>query len=152
MPSVIEPARDTVGQAHPDQARGRLHQFSMANLQIEPDLPDISPAQSLAWWHREFCVELIEDMTARVFVRAVETGSFKATELQRAILFQRLGPRFTDLAGCVAAVRSDLERLVDTSRRERPESGNLYRAVEYDRTAWERVQHAIDRWGRRSGR
>ena len=124
----------------------------MANLRIEPDLPDISPAQSLAGWHREFCVELIEDMTARVFVRAVETGSFKATELQRAILFQRLGPRFTDLAGCVAAVRIDLERLVDTSRRESPESGNLYRAVEYDGRAWERVQHGLDRWGRRSGR
>jgi hypothetical protein len=137
---------------NPDQTRTRSRQFSMAKLQIESDLPDITPAQSLAGWHREFCVELLEDRTARVFVRAVETGSFKAAELQRAILFHRLGPRFTDLAGCVAAVRSDLERLVDTSRRERPESGNLYRAVEYDRTAWERVRLGLDRWARRSGR
>jgi hypothetical protein len=142
--AVTYPTRPSVGPGS--------REFSMAKLQIEPALPDITPAQSLAGWHREFCVELLEDRTARVFVRAVETGSFKATELQRAILFQRLGPRFIDLAGCVAAVRSDLERLVDTSRRERPESGNLYRAVEYDRTAWERVQHALDRWGRRSGR
>jgi hypothetical protein len=50
----------------------------------------------------------------------VQSVSSKATELQRAILLQRLGPRFTDLRGCVAAVRSDLERLVDTSRRVRP--------------------------------
>jgi hypothetical protein len=42
--------------------------------------------------------------------------------------------------------------LVDTSRREHPESGNLYRAVEYDRTAWEGVRQGLDRWGRRSGR
>ena len=136
----------------PDHARTRSRQSSMAKLQIEPDLPDISPAQSLAGWHREFCVELLDDQTARIFVRAVQTGSYKATELQRAILFQRMSPRFNDLAGCIAAIRSDLERLVDTSHRVRPESGNLYRVVEYDRAAWERVQRGLDRWGRRSGR
>jgi hypothetical protein len=121
----------------------------MANLQIEPDLPEISPTQSLTGWHREFCVELRGDGAARIFVRAVETGSFKATELRRAILFQRLAPRFTDVAGCADAIRSDLERLADTARRVHPNSENLFRTVEYDRITWERMQHGIDRWGRR---
>lgn len=121
----------------------------MAKLQIEPVLPEITPAQSLTGWHREFCVELLDGQAARIFVRAVETSSSKATELRRAILFQRLGPRFADLMGCIDAVRIELERLVDTGRRVRPESANLFRAVEFDRTTWERVQQGLDRWARR---
>jgi len=76
-------------------------------------------------------------------------GSFKATELRRAILFQRLATRFTDLAGCADAIRRDLERLADTARRNRPDSENLFRTVEFERAAWERIQRGIDRWGRR---
>ena len=121
----------------------------MANLQIEPDLPEITPTQSLTGWHRELCVELLGDGAARLFVRAVETGSFKASELRRAILFQRLGPRFTDVAGCADAIRSDLERLADTARRIHPARENLFRTVEYERATWERVQSGLDRWGRR---
>jgi len=45
--------------------------------------------------------------TARIFVRAVEKSSFKAAELKRGVLFHRVDPRFTDLAGCVAAIQSD---------------------------------------------
>jgi hypothetical protein len=92
---------------------------------------------------------LLGDRSARVFVRAVETPSVKATELQRAILFQRLAPRFSDLAGCTAAIRSDLERLVYTCRLVRPESDNLFRAVEDDRAPWDLVKQGLDRWGRR---
>jgi hypothetical protein len=121
----------------------------MTHLQIEPELPEITPSQSLAGWHRELCVELLGDSRAKVFVRAVQTFSSKATELQRGILFQRLGARFSDLAGCIDSIRGELDRLVGTARRVAPESANLFRVVEYDRTAWERVQHGIERWGRR---
>lgn len=64
-------------------------------------------------------------------------------------LFQRLNPRFTDLAGCVEALRPDLETLADTARRTRPDKANLFATVEYDRIAWERVQQGVDRWARR---
>jgi hypothetical protein len=121
----------------------------MTQLQIEPELPDITPSQSLAGWHREFCVELLGESRARIFVRAVQSVSSKATELQRGILFQRLGARFADLPGCIEAIRGDLDRLVGTARRVAPASTNLFRVVEYDRTAWERVQHGLERWARR---
>ncbi len=121
----------------------------MTTLQIEPNLPDITPAQCLAGWRREFCIELLGDGGARVFVRVVEESSLKATELQRAILFHRLAPRFTDLAGCVEAIQPDLRRLVDTARRTRPDLDNLYAKVEYSRTTWERIQQGVDHWARR---
>jgi hypothetical protein len=121
----------------------------MATLQIESDLPEITPAQSLAGWRREFCVELLGDGAVRIFVRAVEQSSLKAAELQRGILFHRLDPRFTDLVGCVEAVRPDLERLADTARRIRPDKENLFAAVSYERPSWERVEHGLDRWARR---
>ena len=121
----------------------------MATLEIDPRLPEITPAQSLTGWRREFCIELLGDTGARIFVRTVEEGSFKAAELKRGILFHRLGLRFADLTGCVEAVEPDLRHLADTARRRRPEKENLFATVEYDRSAWERVQHGIDRWARR---
>ena len=121
----------------------------MANLQIEPDLPEITPAQSFAGRHREFCIQILGEGTARVFVRAVDSVSSKAAELQRGILFHRLASRFADLPGCIDAIRPEIDRLVSTARRLEPVSANLFRAVEYDRAAWERVQHGLDRWGRR---
>jgi hypothetical protein len=124
----------------------------MATLQIDPNLPEITPVQSLAGSHREFCIELLGDAGARIFVRTVEESSLKATELQRAILFHRLDPRFTDLAGCIEAIQSDLRRLADTARRTRPDKENLFARVEYDRAAWERVQYGVDRWARRRNR
>ena len=124
----------------------------MAAFQVDPDLPELTPAQSLTGWRREFCVELLGDGGARVFVRSVETSSFKAAQLQRAILFHRLDSRFTDLPGCIEAVRKDLDRLVDTARRTRPTKENLFAAVEYERATWERVQQGVDRWARRADR
>ena len=121
----------------------------MATIHIEPDFPQITPDQSLTGWHREFCVELLGDGAARVFVRAVEASSFKATELRRGVLFQRLDARFTDLAGCVDFIKADFEHLVDTARRTRPDKDNLFATAEYDRTAWERVQQGLQRWARR---
>jgi hypothetical protein len=121
----------------------------MATLQADPKLPDITPAQSLTGWRREFCVELLGEGGARIFVRAVEKSSFKAAELQRATLFHRLDSRIRDLEACLEAIRPDLDRLVDTARRTRPEKDNLFASVEYDRAAWERVQHGIDRWAKR---
>ena len=97
----------------------------MAVLQIDPILPELTPAQSLTGLRREFCVELLGDGIARVFVRAVETSSFKAAQLQRAVLFRHLDARFTDLAGCVESVRVDLERLADSAKRTRPAKENL---------------------------
>jgi hypothetical protein len=122
---------------------------AMATLQLEPELPVVTPAQSLYGWRREFCVELLGDGAARIHVRAVEKSSLKAAELQRGTLFHRLDSRFADLAGCVEAGRADLERLADTARRAPPAKANLYIALEYDRAAWERVQAALDRWARR---
>lgn len=121
----------------------------MTALHIDADLPQVTAAQSLNGWRREFCIELLGEGAARIFVRAVEQSSFKATELKRAILFHRLDPRFTDLAGCVEALRPDLERLSGTARRTVPDQAHLYAAVEYDRSTWERVQMGVDRWARR---
>ena len=121
----------------------------MATLQIDSDLPDMTPAQSLAGWRRECCVKLLGDGAARIFVRTVEDSSLKAAELHRAILFHRLDPRFTDLNGCVEAIRPEFERLVDGARRTHPDKENLFIAVQYDQAAWERVQYGLDRWVRR---
>jgi hypothetical protein len=121
----------------------------MANFQIDPEIPQITATQSLTGLHRELCIELLGDGAARIFVRAVELSSFKATELQRGILFHRLDPRFADLAGCVEAIRPDLERLAGSARRLNPTRDNLFATLEYDRSAWDRVQHGIDRWKRR---
>src|SRR5215471_3323947 len=121
----------------------------MATLHIESTLPPLTADASLTGWRREFCVELLGDAAARIFVRAVEHGSQKATELKRGVLFCRLDPRFADLASCVEAIRLELDRLVDTARRVRPEQQNLFCAVTYDRAAWESVEGAIDRWVRR---
>ena len=42
-----------------------------------------------------------------------------------------------------------LDPLIDTARRTRPDKENLFASLEYDRAAWERVQHGIDRWAKR---
>lgn len=120
----------------------------MAHLQVDPELPALTPVQSLTGWRREFCIELLGRGEARVFVRAVEQSSFKATELRRAILFQRIDPRFTDMAGCVAAMQADLERLADSALRISPDKEHLFTAVTFDSGAWERVQLGLDRWAR----
>ena len=62
----------------------------MATLHIEPTVPLLTPAASLTGWRREFCVELLGDAAARIFVRAVEEGSHRAAELKRGVLFRRL--------------------------------------------------------------
>lgn len=121
----------------------------MATFQLDQTLPQISPSQSLAGWHREFCVELLGNSEARIFVRAVDKGSSKATELQRATLFERLDTRFVDLAECTEAIRDDLDQLIDSARRTLPSKDNLFTTLEYDRPAWGRVQTSIDRWARR---
>ena len=122
----------------------------MATLQIDPEVPSVTPAQSLSGWRREFCIELQGEGVARIFVRAAQESSFKAAELQRAVLFHRLDPRFTDLAGCVQNLQPDLDRMVDTARRIKPDKNSLFATVTYDRTVWDRVQQGIDRWARRS--
>lgn len=122
----------------------------MATLQIESDMPAITPAQNLVGWHRELCVELLGAGHARIFVRSVEQSSMKAAELARAILFHRLDPRFSDVAACVESIRVDLERLVDGARRTSPSADNLFSAVAYDSALWERVRSGIDRWARRA--
>jgi hypothetical protein len=122
----------------------------MATLQIEPDMPVITPELGLTGTRREFCIELRGEGAARIFVRAVQSSSLKADELRRATLFHRLDPRFSDAAGCIDAIRGDIERLVDSARRIEPSRDNLYAAVTYDKAAWERVCTGIDRWTRRS--
>src|SRR6187402_2785476 len=120
----------------------------MATLQVDSTLPELTQTHSLEGWRREFCIELLGDGVARVFVRTVETGSLKANEQKRAILFHRLDPRFTDLSGCIEALRQDLELVADSARRTTPNKDSLFAAVSYDRAAWLRVQHGIDRWVR----
>ena len=121
----------------------------MATLQVDTNWPEIGSLEALTGWHRELCVELHGDGSARVFVRAVALASQKAAELQRRILFHRLSQRFKDLPGCVGFVRADLEPLVDSARKVEPSKENVYAAVTYDKQAWERVQAGIDRWQRR---
>lgn len=121
----------------------------MPSLTIDNTLPTLTPSQSLAGWRRECCIELLGEGSARVFVRLVEASSFKAAELQRAILFHRLDTRFTDLAGCMVKLQADVEVLADTARRAQPDKHNLYQTVEYNRPAWERIQQGLDRWARR---
>ena len=121
----------------------------MARLLVDPALPALEPVQSLTGWRREFCVELLGQGEARVFVRAVEASSFKATELQRGVLFQRIDPRFDDVDGCVAALRTELDTLADTALRIAPDTDHLYATLSYDRVVWGRVQLGLDRWARR---
>jgi hypothetical protein len=103
----------------------------------------------LTGWRREFCVELLGEGQARIFLRAVESPSMRADELRRAILFQRVGAAFDDLEGCVAAVREPLEHLARTAVRQAPSKDNLFAAVNYDRGAWDRVLQGIEHWQRR---
>jgi hypothetical protein len=121
----------------------------MANLQIDPTRPALTPEQTLTGWRRELCVELLGEGQARIFLRAVEHPSMKADALREAILFHRVGAAFDDLEGCVAAVREPLEQLARTAARQKPSQDNLFAAVTYDRGAWERVVQGIEHWQRR---
>ena len=134
---------DTAVFATPPKA-----QVAMPVLQVDPDVPPLSPTESLNGWHREFCVELLGAGGARVFVRSVRHSSFKASEIQRGILFLRLDPRFRDLPGCVEALHSDLKDLAATARRAAPTQANLFITLDYKRAAWERVEAGVERWVR----
>lgn len=100
-------------------------------------------------WRREFCVELLGDGQARVFLRATEKPSLKATELRRGILFHRVGSSFADLPGCVAAALAPLEQLAQGAVRQQPNVENLFAEVTYQPSAWEAVVNAVDQWQRR---
>ena len=121
----------------------------MANLQVDPARPALTSAQSLTGWRREFCVELLGEGQARIFLRAVESPSMRADELRHAILFHRVNAAFDDLEGCVAAVREPLEHLARTAVRQTPGKDNLFAAVTYDRSAWDRVLQGVEQWQRR---
>jgi hypothetical protein len=121
----------------------------MANLQVDPEQPALKSEQSLTGWRREFCVELLGEGQARIFLRAVELPSMKADELRHAILFHRVGAPFSDLNGCVAAAREPLEQLARTAVRQTPTKDNLFSAVIYDRGTWDRVQQVVEHWQRR---
>lgn len=118
-------------------------------LDIDDNTAPLTSAQTLTGWRRELCVELLGEGRARVFLRAVEAASLKATELQRGVLFHRVGSGFADLAGCVAAAQAPLEQLASTAQRQQPSQDNLFAAVTYDRRAWEGVVDAVDHWQRR---
>lgn len=118
------------------------------SLQIIESPVTLTVEQSLTGWRREFCVELLGDGEARIFLRALAVASLKATELQRAVLFHRVAAGFTDLAGCVASAREPLERLARTAVRQQPGADNLFAAVTYDRAAWDAVVEAVERWPR----
>ena len=120
-----------------------------ALLRVDTEYPELTPARRLNGWHLEFCVELRGEEGARIFVRAVQKSSFKAAELQRAVLFHRLDPRFRDLPGCVNALHADLQKLATTARRATPTKANLFVTLEYNRQAWDRVELGVDLWSRR---
>jgi hypothetical protein len=142
---AVDPHPDAAGQPQPTT----VAVGTSSTLQVDPELPEIDAARSLIGWRREFCVELLGEGCARIFVRAVRMSSFKATELRRAVLFHRLDVRFADLAGCVATMQPELEHLADTARRTAPSKANLFVSVAYDRGAWERVEQSVERWARR---
>jgi hypothetical protein len=118
-------------------------------LHIDDQPTTLSTEQVLTGWRREFCVELLGDGQARIFLRALEAPSLKAKELHRGVLFHRLGSSFNDLAGCVAAAREPLERLARSAVRQQPNQDNLFAAVTYDRKAWDDVVNAVEQWQRR---
>lgn len=118
-------------------------------LHIDETHPTLTSEQALTGWRREFCVELLGDGKARIFIRAVETASLKATELKRGVLFHRLGAGFTDPDGFVQASHEPLEHLASTAARQQPSKDNLFAAVTYDRSAWEAVVTALEAWQRR---
>jgi len=119
-------------------------------LQIDDNTPALTAEQVLTGWRREFCVELLGEGQARIFMRALEAPSLKAAELKRAVLFHRVASNFADLPGCVAAAREPLERLARSAQRQQPAKDNLFIAVTYDRAAWEAVEAAVERWQRRA--
>ena len=122
----------------------------MVTLQVDPARPALTSEQTLTGWRREFCVELLGEGQARIFLRAVESPSMRADELRQAILFHRVGAAFDDdLEGCVAAVRESLEHLARTAVRQMPSKDNLFAAVTYDRGAWDRVLQGVENWQRR---
>lgn len=125
-------------------------QTASMTIHIDDNPPALTSEQTLTGWRREFCVELLGDGQARVFLRAKESASLKATELQRGVLFHRLGTTFADLNGCVAAARDPLERLASTAVRQQPSKDNLFAAVTFDRNAWESVVTAVEQWQRRA--
>ena len=129
-------------------AQGRVQTASMT-LHIEENPKTLTTEQTLTGWRREFCVDLLGDGQARIFLRAVEAPSLKATELQRGVLFHRVSSAFADLPGCVAAARDPLEKLAATASRQQPSKDNLFAAVTYDRNAWDHVINAVERWQRR---
>lgn len=118
-------------------------------LHIDDTQTTLTSAQNLTGWRREFCVELLGEGQARIFLRALEAPSLKATELHRGVLFHRVGSAFADLGGCVAAARDALEHLARTAVRQQPSKDNLFAAVTYDRGAWDRVVNAVEQWQRR---
>ncbi|UUX94765.1 hypothetical protein [Aquabacterium sp. J223] len=118
-------------------------------LQLDPQWPPLDPLEVLTGWRREFCVELLGEGKARLFVRAVGGPSFKAQELKRGLLFHRLGANFQDLPGCVASLEPDLEALAASAKRVPPTRDNLFSVVTFDREAWERVVRGLERWQRR---
>ena len=118
-------------------------------LQIDETLPALTTEQTLTGWRREFCVELLGEGQARIFLRAVAEPSLKATELRRAVLFHRVGSTFADLDGCIAAARDPLEHLALSAVRQHPSQENLFASVTYDRNAWETVVDTVERWQRR---
>lgn len=118
-------------------------------LHIDETETPLSAEQTLTGWRREFCVELLGEGQARIFLRTVAAASLKATELHRGVLFHRVGSAFADLAGCVAAAREPLEQLARTAVRQQPSKDNLFAAVTYDRSTWDRVVLAVDQWQRR---
>ena len=121
----------------------------MADLHVDPTRPALTSDQTLTGWRREFCIELLGEGQARIFLRAVESASMKADELRQAILFHRVGAAFDDLEGCVAATREPLEQLARTAVRQKPSKDNLFAAVTYDRGTWDRVVQGVERWQRR---
>lgn len=120
----------------------------MATLHLDEHWPEIEPLHSLTGWRREFCVELLGDAAAKVFVRAVPASSQKAEELKKAVLFHRVDARFGDLRGFVEFARPALEQLAVSAVRHTPDKDNLFTAVAYDTSAWERLVQALERWQR----
>ncbi|MFG6465803.1 hypothetical protein [Roseateles sp. BYS87W] len=119
------------------------------DLHLDPQLPELTPAQALTGWRRELCIELLGDGRARVFMRLLHAPSHKAAELQHGVLFHRVGAGFQDLPGCMEAAGDALRRLVASAQRQLPCRENLFVAVIHDAQAWEAVTDAVDRWQRR---
>jgi hypothetical protein len=108
-------------------------------LHVDPAAPVLTSAQNLTGWRREFCVEMLGEGAARIFLRAVEMPSMrKPTNCAKPSCSSAWAP--------VSTIWKVAWRHARASRRSRAlggateaEQGQPIRGGRHDRGAWDRA-------------